>query len=422
VLYVTMTFGTAGAAGGLVASVPLFAPWIVHAQGEQPATGLRLYAIQVAVLVLMAVVLGIGVDADTRARGRTEEERLARLGAEERYRNLFETNSEPLVIVGTDGILQEGNAAAEALFGPAALEPGTTTLASLVGGPMAAVLLEGGHTDETVTLPLGAPAASGTLMRAAVTSFEDLDGATLWQVVLRDVTDDARKRLRMEAYAADVVRGQEDERRHIAQELHDGPLQSLVHLCRQLDELDDPESRVDAAELRRLTESVVAELRDISRGLRPPALDDLGLAAVLQNLCDDTERKAGVAASLEITGPTPALDPGVELAVYRIAQEALSNVTRHAHASTVEVTLDVDRERAALRLVVCDDGEGFGPPANGHGRAPSDDAEPPAAETFGILGMTERAALVGGTIAVRSVRDGGTTVECRIPVPALGDP
>jgi signal transduction histidine kinase len=429
VLFVTITFGTAGVVSAAAATIITFIPWMLHAQTQVPPAGIRLYVIQIGVLILMTAVLGIGVDADTRARARTEEERLARLAAEDRYRNLFETNSEPLLIVDTGGTLQEGNDAAQALFGAASVQPGATTLAVLLGAPMAANLLDGRGTGDTVSLPLGAPTADGTLMRAAATPFEDMSGTTLLQVVLRDVTDDARKRQRMEAYAADVVRGQEDERRHIAQELHDGPLQSLVHLCRQIDEFSNPDGAVDVAELRQLTESVVAELRDISRGLRPPSLDDLGLVTVLQRLCDDTERKAGVAASLVVDAPgAPALDPGVELAVYRIAQEALSNVTRHAHASTVYVRLAIDRSLGALELVVTDDGEGFGDaPAGdrgdtgGNGAGTADGV--PGVDSFGILGMTERAALVGGTISVRSIRNGGTTVECRIPVPAgaVGD-
>ena len=147
----------------------------------------------------------------------------------------------------------------------------------------------------------------------------------------------------------------------------------------------------------------MAEVRQISRGLRPPLLDDLGLLAALQRLCDEAERRAGVAVSLRVHGTVPRLSPAAELTVYRIAQEALSNVDRHAGASTVEVRLWAADGRLELRVI--DDGVGFD---DGQG-------DVAAQGTLGLAGMAERAALVGGSLLVRSQPGAGTTVAAAVP-------
>jgi signal transduction histidine kinase len=238
-----------------------------------------------------------------------------------------------------------------------------------------------------------------------------VDGQPTVQMVLQDVTEDSRRRQLAQAYAADVLRGQEDERRRIAQELHDGPLQTLVHVCRLIDSLAagagpsaQGPSPASLAQLRSTTESVVAEVRQISRGLRPPLLDDLGLLAALQRLCDEAERRAGVAVSLRVHGAVPRLDSVAELTVYRIAQEALSNVDRHAGASTVEVRLWTGEGRLEMRVI--DDGQGFDPGPRG----PVDQG------TLGVAGMRERATLMGGSFDVRSQPGMGTTVSASVPL------
>ena len=239
------------------------------------------------------------------------------------------------------------------------------------------------------------------------------------QVVLLDVTEDARRQERSRAYAADVVRGQEDERRRIAQELHDGPLQSLVHICRMVDvvaaggitalrirESETTTGIPTLAQLRLAIEAVVTEIRQLLGGLRPTILDDLGLVAALERLCDEAERRAGVAASLRLDGELPPLSAASELTVYRIAQEALSNVDHHAGASSVDVRLVVAGQR--LQVWITDDGEGFDADAGPEGAVDSD--------SFGLPGMAERAETVGGSVQVRSARGEGTTVVVSIPV------
>jgi signal transduction histidine kinase len=202
---------------------------------------------------------------------------------------------------------------------------------------------------------------------------------------------------RIRLYAGRILHAQEDERRRLAQELHDQPLQDLIHLCRQLDA-----GSMDGA--RDVATQVVSELRQISQGLRPPTLDDLGLTAALRKLVADFSARTGIAASYRVEGRARRLTADVELGLFRIAQEALNNVSRHAAAERVTV-----RPRfleGEVRLAITDDGSGFTPGQT------SD-------SSLGIAGMTERAALLGGRLEVLSTAGKGTTVRALIPVEAL---
>ena len=204
---------------------------------------------------------------------------------------------------------------------------------------------------------------------------------------------EARTRL----YAERILRAQEDERRRISQELHDQPLQDLIHLLRVLD-------RGSAEEAREVVTQIVSELRLISRGLRPPTLDDLGVTAALRKLVADFPARTGIAASFRVEGRRRRLRPDVELGLFRIAQEALNNVVRHSKAPKVSVRMRfTDGE---VRLSVSDDGAGFSPGRSG-GMA------------LGIIGMTERAGLLGGRLDVITAPGKGTVVRVSVPLTGL---
>lgn len=207
-----------------------------------------------------------------------------------------------------------------------------------------------------------------------------------------------------------IIAAQEDERRRIAHELHDEGIQALVLLCRQLDTIRD----VCAPELggtvqrhmevaRGQVEGVIATLRTFTSALRPPVLDALGLAASLRRLLADTGGRTGMRWDLHVRGALRRLPPETELGLYRIAQEAVRNVERHAGAARVEVDLAFGDDAVSLRVV--DDGKGF----NLH------DAGLEERGSFGILGMRERAGLLGGMLAIASRPGQGTTVTVTVP-------
>ena len=209
---------------------------------------------------------------------------------------------------------------------------------------------------------------------------------------------DAEARIRL--YAERILRAQEDERRRLAQDIHDQPLQDLIHLLRLL------ESGSTAA-ARKVATEVVDELRQISRGLRPPSLDDLGVVAALRKLVADFEARTEIAATFRVVGGAKRLAPEVELGLFRIAQEALNNVARHSAAR--RLTVRVRFKEDEVRLSLSDDGIGFVP-----GRARE--------AALGMIGMTERAALVGGRLDVVTTLGKGTSVRTVVPIAGMADP
>ena len=205
-------------------------------------------------------------------------------------------------------------------------------------------------------------------------------------------------------YGRRMLAAQEDERRRVARDLHDEIGQTLTALMLQLGSASrdaPPEVRervVDATEMARTT---VESLRRIVSELRPEALDDLGLASALATLADQVAERAQLDIELDVEPTLPVLTPEEELVIYRVAQESLTNVLKHARAATVSVGLHA--AGGGVSLVVRDDGVGLNGTRGGGN---------------GIRGMRERAMLVGAVLEVTNGEQRGTEVRLRIPVEA----
>ncbi|HXF74349.1 MAG TPA: GAF domain-containing sensor histidine kinase [Actinomycetota bacterium] len=216
------------------------------------------------------------------------------------------------------------------------------------------------------------------------------------------------ERERLRSYVHEVTRAHEEERKHLARELHDTAAQDLVILQRGLDALAErlpPEAAQRVRELRSRAVDTLEGLRRLSRDLRPTVLDDLGLVPALEWLVADLERRTGIEARFRTSGAVRRLPAETEVALFRITQEALRNVERHAQARRVEVRVAFgDHE---VRVEVRDDGCGFEVPA------PLDRLA--LQGRLGLLGMRERAQLVGGTLAVRSAVGEGAEVAVTVP-------
>jgi two-component system, NarL family, sensor histidine kinase UhpB len=207
--------------------------------------------------------------------------------------------------------------------------------------------------------------------------------------------------------ARTALAAQEGERLRVAQELHDEIGQTLTAVTIQAERAADGDPALAPSALRRVADSVresLDEVRRIARELRPEALDDLGLVNALIALCTRVDAQDGPRVRRELQGDLPPLSPDVELVVYRIAQEGLTNALRHSGADSVTVSLEADAETVTLR--VADDGVGM-PPQLPHG-------------TAGIAGMRERALLVGGRLSIQSRPQQGTEVRLTIPAPKDG--
>jgi two-component system, NarL family, sensor histidine kinase UhpB len=206
-----------------------------------------------------------------------------------------------------------------------------------------------------------------------------------------------------------VLAAQEAERVGIARDLHDEVGQVLTGVLLQLNSISEaaPEHRGDLDEARQSVRRALDEVRRISSELRPEMLEHLGLVAALTELATSFARVAGVRVDRDFPASLPKLAPETELAVYRITQESLTNVGRHAQASRVTITLEPGDDSVVLR--VADDGRGL---AGAH------------VEHGGLRSMRERALLIGAALAVKESPAGGVEVRLEVPAaelaPALG--
>jgi len=202
-----------------------------------------------------------------------------------------------------------------------------------------------------------------------------------------------------------VVAGQEVERRRLARELHDETGQALTSILlglRGVEDAGDPErTREAAAALRELVVATLQDVRRLAVQLRPKALDDFGLTAALERLVQSYSETTGIEVQLQARLGQERLPPDVETTLYRIVQEALTNVVKHAEAHKVSILLA--RRDGSAMAVIEDDGRGFEPDAS-------------RGDGIGLLGMRERVALHDGRLTVESGLGGGTTIAIEVPL------
>jgi signal transduction histidine kinase len=227
--------------------------------------------------------------------------------------------------------------------------------------------------------------------------------------------EQSRLREELQAVAQQLLTVQEDERRTLSRELHDDIGQSITAIKLAATSLAHDGPAVDAATRREIVDEIVAiadqtvvKLRNLSLLLRPPQLDSLGLEAALRGQVAQLSRNTRLAIRLEVATIDERLPAAVELACFRIAQEALTNIARHADAEHVEidVALEETGQGPVLRLRVSDDGRGVDPARPGG---------------LGLLTMRERATQLGGSVSITPRTGGGTVVHAMLPVPETVD-
>ena len=274
---------------------------------------------------------------------------------------------------------------------------------TVVEGRAMALLLLG---ESGVLGSLGAMVAPGETFSA-----EQSDLLSTVAHELRVAVENARlyreRQESLQSYVRQVTQAQEEERLRIARELHDGTAQELVHLVRKLEQLGESAGQTLAApiqELLGMTRATLRSVRRFSHDLRPPVLDDLGLLAAIEMVVEDSSSRLAEGARLEVVGEPHRVDRTVELALFRIAQEALRNVEKHSSATSATVELQFDDHQ--VQLSVSDNGRGFSPPRNLSQLARQG--------SLGLLGMKERADLIGGSFEVRSSPGHGSAVAVTV--------
>lgn len=229
--------------------------------------------------------------------------------------------------------------------------------------------------------------------------------------ILRDITDRVNLDLEREKYLVDITRVQEEERKRLSRELHDEVAQSLSLLILELDVVCQSKNQFHKESLKMLeklketAQNTLDEVRRYSHELRPSILDNLGLAAAVESLIDDLSSGHKIKVDYNIDGKIVRLADEVELALFRIAQEALTNIRKHSAADKVSVKFKFTRN--AVRLSIVDNGIGFDIKnssayvSRGH---------------LGLVGMKERANLIKGTLQMTSKAGKGTRVCIEVPL------
>lgn len=337
------------------------------------------------------------------------EQQLAAL--ERRMRAVFEL-SPTAIWLCEDDVLVYVNRAAVRLFGVAGA-------ADLIGQRVWSLLDDDSHAplrqeiertlnDQTVGAVVAGrltrPSGERREIEIALAALPDHGHRTV-QMVVNDVTERRREAAGLRELSASVVEAREEERRRIARELHDELGQRLTALKIDLATLATharlPTDDTRVAAMQAMLDDTLASVRRIASDLRPLMLDDLGLNAAIEWLARDASRRMGIPVHTRLPLEEPAVSQRVATALYRVVQEALTNVARHSQAQSVEVALQA--QDGQIVLTVADDGVGL--PEQALQRAGS----------FGLMGLRERAQGLGGTIDVGPRRGGGTRLTVRLP-------
>lgn len=410
VIYAALNFGFAGAVATALWCTVLAAPNIVvfHPGAERLAE-----LAQLGIVDGVAAFVGHRVDRESTTRRLAEAAGSALRASETKYRDLFESSPAGVLVLDGAATVMDANVAAGAIFGvsPAGLKG--VALDQLLGSEQAQTILRRPRDNgaDGATLVLTPEPGVQVYLEASLIGLVDIHDGAAFQVILRDITLERHREAGLRAYAERVLHAQEDERKRMAQELHDETVQALVLLCRRLDVVEaasdcvPPHVTQDLRMARKSAEELVERLQDFARALRPPTLDDLGLVTSVRRLVVDLADRAGIEWHTEVDGRERRLRPDAELALYRIAQEALRNVERHAGATRVSV--DIRFTEREVSLDVLDNGVGF-VLATGH-------RDFATGGQLGLLGMKERAELLGGTLQVRTSPGTGTRVTVSVP-------
>jgi signal transduction histidine kinase len=227
-----------------------------------------------------------------------------------------------------------------------------------------------------------------------------------FQHIARDVTEEKRIQDNLRFYLQQVGQAQEAERKRIARELHDETSQALVVVSRNLDDLASGNTKLSIQDIKKQVRSILQGVRHFSQQLRPSILDDLGLLPAVKWLASDLIKNYNIIADVEVVGNQRKLPPEADLMLFRIIQEALTNVRKHSEANRVCVRVEFADHNT--KVIVSDNGKGFEMPARVDDLARTG--------KLGLTGMQERTQLLGGTLTIDSKLGKGATVTVEVPL------
>ena len=351
-----------------------------------------------------------------------EKERLVaqRLAISERnYRQLFENASDAIWVHDLEGNITAANEAAAKLVGYSTEELKKMNVRKFLSeeslnltGQIRQKLLEREPVEQLYEQRMMRKDGTEAILLLSTNLVTENGKPTGFQHIARDVTEERRMQDSLRYYLSQITKVQEEERKRIARDLHDDTSQVLYALSRQVDNFTrdnvalTPKHATFLKELRQQLNNTLEGIRRFTQELRPPMLDDLGLSAALRWQVSDLEKRSGIEAELTVSGIERRCPAEVELIIFRIVQEALRNVEKHAQASRVEVAIEFDEGKT--KVSICDNGKGF----DLRGSL----ADLPRTGKLGLAGMEERVRLLNGTMKIESESGKGTKVMIAVPI------
>jgi len=272
-------------------------------------------------------------------------------------------------------------------------------------------LIDGAYEAEDFFPALG---ESGKWLHFTASPIKNKDREIIYAIeTLQDVTKEKQLQKNMHFYVQLITRAQEEERKRIARELHDEMSTPLLLLIQRLDAISSHSQyklpdvlEENLKELHSQAVEALEVLRHRAQDLRPRIIDDLGLVPALEWMAENLSKDYGIDAHVNVKGTEMSLPDEVQLLLFRIAQEALANIRRHAEASVAVVELEFGSNR--IRIAVSDNGKGF--------EVPPQLGDFTSVGKLGIIGMSERARLLGGTLDIKSEVGKGTQVVAKLPL------
>jgi len=212
-------------------------------------------------------------------------------------------------------------------------------------------------------------------------------------------------------YIRQLLNAQEEQRKRLSRDLHDGPVQNLVDIGHDIDQILDDKSGLNKSvsnpltKIRDQVDDILEQTRRAIHGLQPPLLEEVGLQPAIIWLCDDLADSSDIKIDVDINLPLKRVSSELEITLFRLVQEALTNIKKHANASQIAVILTTSEQ--SIQLSITDNGSGF--------ETPTGD-QLYSSGRFGLIGMRKRVDLLGGTFNLRTIIGKGTTLLIEIPI------
>lgn len=336
--------------------------------------------------------------------------------AGKRFQELFEKAHDAIWVQDSEGIIQAANQATADYTGYSLDElvgMNVSGFLRLEGMQLAREIRRNLLSGEEVKQPYEQKVirkdGSEAIIMLTTSLIGDEGSPPVFQHISRDVTQEKLLQENLRLYARQITRAQEEERKRIARELHDDPIQAMVVLSRRIDDLatsDALDSKCEARleNIREEVDEILGKVRRFTQDLRPPTIDYLGLLPALRELVSQWESQSGIQCTLRITGIERHFIAEDELLIYRLVQEALNNVWRHSGAKKARVTVKFAEDKTTVEI--SDNGRGF---------EMEEGLKFVQSGKIGLAGMEERADLLGGTVDIRSGSGKGTKVVLDVP-------